>query len=505
MEAYTSFYGFSENPFPATPDPKFFFLSESHREVVASIRYGITERKGFILVSGGAGTGKTSLIRHLASNLGPKVRTVIIDRPHVSPEQLLKDIVVKIGLPLGDHEKGALIRQLNEYLIQNLARQENLAILIDEAQNLSKESMEELRLLSNLETSSSKLVQIVLVGQPEIVGKLNSRDLRQFKQRIVIRSEIRGWNEEDSRKYIDHRLNLVGSNVSEVFTPRALHLIFRFSKGIPGSINTLCDQALQMGYGLGRKKIDASIVKRARKTHSRKVVYTILVLAALMLAIFLGRGYIKSVWQREPEQSPIRQPIADQKVAPLQPEIQTGFPSKESPSPASGEKGRASRPPQPGHQPSWEQPEGEMKGKKIVKVEQGDTLSSLSEKHYKLANITLLDRILIANPRVMNPHLIQAGQNITLPEIGAESLILKFSERGFKIHLGTFMNAENAGEYRKEPSLKNKEIEIAPRKISPKETWHRVMAGNFDTREECLKIIQALREKGLLPALFIPQ
>ena len=222
MDEYLSFYGFSENPFKVTPDPRFFFLSESHREALASIIYGINGRKGFILISGEGGIGKTSLIQYLSSNLGEKVPAVIIDQPDLPIELLLTQVFLKLGLPPEGQIKSSLIHQLNRHLIQRLARDENLAILIDQAHKLSKEVIEELRLLSNLETSSSKLLQIVLVGRPEIEDKLNSKDLRQFKQRIVIRTKMNPLTEEESRQYIDHHLRLVGRESSEVYTPKAI-------------------------------------------------------------------------------------------------------------------------------------------------------------------------------------------------------------------------------------------------------------------------------------------
>ena len=263
MNEYNHFYGFSENPLKVNPDSRFFVLSESNRAALASIIYGIRERKGFILVSGEAGIGKTSLIQYLLKNLEGKMPAVVIDQSDIPIEQLLTKIFLQLGLAPNSQEKTSLINQLNGYLIEKIILGENLAIFIDEAHNLNKETIEELRLLSNFETSRSKLYQIVLVGRPEIERTLNSKDLRPFRQRIVIRSKITRLTEEESKQYIEHHLDLVGSRSSAVFTPGAISLICRQAKGIPRSINSICDKAFWVGYQRSIKRIDSSIVREA--------------------------------------------------------------------------------------------------------------------------------------------------------------------------------------------------------------------------------------------------
>ena len=165
---YTHFYGFSQKPFQVTPDPKFLFLTETHQNALEAVLYGIGERKGFISISGEAGTGKTTILHHILDTLDKSIKTVFITQTQITPKQLLKEITQKLQLSSRDQSKTSLIRQLNQCLLSTLSEQGNLAILIDEAQNLSLEVMEELRMLSNLETRTSKLIQIVFVGQPEL-------------------------------------------------------------------------------------------------------------------------------------------------------------------------------------------------------------------------------------------------------------------------------------------------------------------------------------------------
>jgi general secretion pathway protein A len=499
---YNEFYGFSEEPFNVTPDPRFLYQTPDHREALASMLYGINERKGFVSITGEVGTGKTTLIHHLLNNLDEKVKAVFIYRTNITFEELLKEILLELELPLGDQKKASLIRQLNEYLIQRLSRDEVLAIIIDEAQNLSKEVMEELRTLSNLETPKSKLLQIVLVGQPELEAKLNSEELRQLKQRIGIRRQIRPLSLKESRQYIDHRLNLVGSSSSKVFTAEAVSLICRYAQGIPRTINILCDNALLIGYSLFKKKIDASIIKevlkdmgiltdeeparprsqngeKSRVLPLRTIFYSAFAMLCLVLVIFLGWEYMKITSEKPLPKASISQLMVAQSVV--------------TPTPPPPENKLAS-------EASLSQPKTESKPKKIIAVKEGANLFSLCRKYYNQANTTLVDHILGFNPGITNPHLIRVDQEIEIPEITEASLIIESSDGTCKVYLGTFLRPDSVRQYKDEPALEGREIEVIPWKVSPWETWLRVMVGKFDTREEGLKTIQILREKGLLPS-----
>jgi general secretion pathway protein A len=258
---YEQFFGFSQRPFNVTPDPKFLFMTDTHQEALASLLYGIQERRGFISVSGEVGTGKTTLLNYLLTILDKRVKTIFIFNTHIPFEDLLKEILRTLALRAVDDTKISMIRKLNLYLLKTLERNENVAILIDEAQNLSNEVLEELRMLSNMETGEAKLLQIVLVGQPELERKLNSQELRQLKQRIGIRRQIRPLTGEESRQYIEDRLQKMGSRREDIFTPEALDLICRYSAGIFRNINIICDNAFLIAYALKKKPIDGGIVR----------------------------------------------------------------------------------------------------------------------------------------------------------------------------------------------------------------------------------------------------
>jgi general secretion pathway protein A len=268
---YTQFYNFTENPFNLTPDPKFLYLTPSHREALASMIYGINERKGFIAITGEVGVGKTTLIYTLLNNLNEKVKTAFVYHTSATFEQLLSYILIDLNVPIDSQDKITLLGKLDEYLTHNLSQDETLAIIIDEAQNLPNKVLEEFRLLSNMETSKQKLLQILLVGQPELEAKLNSQDLRQLKQRIGIRRKIKPLNPKEREEYIDHRLKVAESSSKNVFSSDAISAICKYSEGIPRVINIICDNALLIGYSYSQNKITGKIVKEVIEDLGKRI------------------------------------------------------------------------------------------------------------------------------------------------------------------------------------------------------------------------------------------
>ena len=258
---YCTFYQLFENPFKPTPDPRFLFLTPEHREALSSMLYMIRERRGFAAITGDVGTGKTMLVHYLLNALGGRVQTAFIFHTYVSFVQLVQKIFIDLCIPLATDNKVFLVDRLNRYLVERLAEGEIVAVVIDEAHNLSNCVLEELRMLSNLETPRAKLLQILLVGQPELEEKLNSHELRQLKQRIGIRRKIKPLTAAECAKYIDYRLRIVGSSASRVFTSGALALIFERSEGVPRGINMLCDNALLTGYAVRKAVVDEQIVQ----------------------------------------------------------------------------------------------------------------------------------------------------------------------------------------------------------------------------------------------------
>lgn len=258
MTALLDFYGLKTQPFNITTDTELFFESRSHREALASLIYGVEERKGMLLITGEVGTGKTTLCRALMERLPKTVRTSLILNPYFSEVQLLQAIVEDFGLVPEKKTRLDIVKKLDSFLIEASLNQGNAVLVIDEAQNLKPRQLEQIRLLSNLETKHGKLLQIVLVGQPELKTKLRQFDLRQIYQRIVVKYEIQPLDADDTRAYVDFRLARSGTQ-SVTLLPECYAIIQEFSKGIPRLINLLCDRALLLGFVRQQKVLGQDI------------------------------------------------------------------------------------------------------------------------------------------------------------------------------------------------------------------------------------------------------
>jgi len=262
---YAQFYGLRESPFALTPDPRYLFMSEPHKEALASAVYGVQERKGFVLILGEVGTGKTTLIRHLLGRFGPNIRSVFVFNPAVSFMELLQLILRDLELPCPSMRRVEMIDTLNDYLLKEAAAGRYVVVVIDEAQHLSPTVLEEVRMLSNLETARGKLIQILLVGQPELGEKLGRPELRQLRQRISLVAELKPLSYDDTVQYIAHRLEVAGREDGGLFSRRALKVIYRASGGIPRLVNVICDKALVLGYAASAKVIKSRIIKEVLK------------------------------------------------------------------------------------------------------------------------------------------------------------------------------------------------------------------------------------------------
>jgi len=262
---YCNYFGFSERPFELTPDPKFLYLSRGHIEMLASLTYGIHERRGFITIIGEVGTGKTILINTALERLDENTKVAVIFNTDLTFDQMLHMALVDLRLAKADEtlSKVQALHRLNTFAIKQLPWGGNVAFIVDEAQNLDSRSMENLRLLSNLETHKHKLVQIVLSGQPELDAKLSDPKLRQLAQRISLKRYINPLSEKETYGYIQHRLKVAHYEGPSLFNGKAQKLVWNYSGGVPRNINIVCDNALLIGYGLKNKRINEAIVKEA--------------------------------------------------------------------------------------------------------------------------------------------------------------------------------------------------------------------------------------------------
>jgi type II secretory pathway predicted ATPase ExeA len=268
---YEEHFGFREPPFRITPDPRFLYRNPCVEEAAAALAYGIERRKGFLSLVGEAGTGKTTLLRHVLDTLAGNVRTVVLLHPTVEFDEILEYILGELGVPVEGGRKLVLLQRLHEFLVEHTRAGGNVALIVDEAQDLEPRVLEELRLLSNLETGTEKILQIVLAGQPELETKLADPGLRQLRQRIALHVRLRPLSADEVAAYITTRLEFAGSTRTDVFTREASERIAVVSQGIPRVVNVLCDACLVTAYALNTKQVTTRIVDEAWTDYSRLV------------------------------------------------------------------------------------------------------------------------------------------------------------------------------------------------------------------------------------------
>ena len=270
---YTSFFGLNEKPFTITPDPRYLFMSERHGEGLAHLVYGVTESGGFIQLTGEVGTGKTTLVRTLLGQIPAEVDIALILNPELTAIEFLTAICEELGieLPKDKYSKKALVDALNRHLLEAHSRGRRIILLIDEAQNLSAGVLEQLRLLTNLETARQKLLQIILIAQPELREKLAQENLRQLAQRVTGRYHLEPLSREEAFQYIDHRLRVAGA-LTEIFEPTAKREVFRLSGGVPRVMNVICDRALLGAYSQESRMVNKRLVRKAASEVSGQAV-----------------------------------------------------------------------------------------------------------------------------------------------------------------------------------------------------------------------------------------
>lgn len=264
MSGYLQFYGLTEAPFTITPNPRFLYLSAKHHEALNHLLYGIRERKGFVQLTGEVGAGKTTLCRALLEQLPPEqYSTALILNPVLQPDHMMAAIAAEFGLDIRNKDRFQILQILNHFFLEEMAKGRDVVLIIDEAQNLTNDLLEQVRLISNLETDDRKLLQIILMGQPELRDRLNDHSLRQLRQRITIRYHLRPLRFAEVKEYIRHRLHVSGANGHPWFSAAAVWKIFRYSKGIPRLVNAVCDKCLLAGFVHQRGDISLGLASRA--------------------------------------------------------------------------------------------------------------------------------------------------------------------------------------------------------------------------------------------------
>ena len=304
---YLAHFGFTEWPFANTPDPRFVYLSPRHEEALAHLLYGVRERGGFVQLTGEVGTGKTTICRYLLSHLPEGVDVALVVNPMLSPEELLETVCDELGAayPPGALTRKAFVDALYRHLLAAHGRGRRTVLIVDEAQNLSADALEQLRLLTNLETTTEKLLQIVLIGQPELTALLARTELRQVAQRITARYHLRPFAERDTRAYVWRRLQIAGQRTS-LFEPGALAAVHRASRGIPRLVNVICDRALLGAYAEGERTVGARTVRRAAREVAGEGVAVKrwprvgAAVAAAVIALLAVAGGLAGLWRVSP-------------------------------------------------------------------------------------------------------------------------------------------------------------------------------------------------------------
>jgi type II secretory pathway predicted ATPase ExeA len=526
---YTDFYNLKEKPFNLTPSPRYLYLGDVHKEALALLTYGVVERKGFILLTGEVGTGKTTMVQALLSSLEQSVHYVYLSNPVLSQNEFMDYLAFSaFKKKIHFRSKADFLVEFEAFLKGCLQHQENFILLIDEAHKLSFELLEEVRLLSNMETADEKLINIFLVGQPELNEKLSEPQCRALLQRISVRYHIKPLNLQETREYVRNRLRIAGAgNGQRIFPGSTVKSVHQYSEGYPRMINILCDNALLLGYSREKHtitpimikechedlKLDAGAPKEQRAEPKKKVKgergrsewmdfakWILLLVLAFFVGMFLtGKGV--DVYHSLFSGAPGSNVITTSKQVPGQAERMVAPEKEKSPqeSPAgvdeqegrqrapgvgsvSGEGEAETVPPVkevgvPGKETTSTRVAGEVPPVKAVIVKEGDTITGLASEIYGFVNDRLVERIRKSNPDIADINRISVGQKIVFPPLkGANEAPI------YTVYLASFTPIERARNLFQKLSDKGYEAYILPFHDPEKGNLYRVTVGNFNDR-----------------------
>lgn len=494
---YNTYFGFLDSPFSVTPDPRFFYSNPVYLEAYATLQYGIEAKKGFIVITGEVGTGKTTLLRKLLGSLENTVPSVFIFNTYLSFPELLQVTLQDLGLTPKGTSKVTMLQQLNDYLIKQLRQGHTVAALIDEAQNLSDAVLEDLRLLSNLETDREKLLQIVLVGQPELETKLDQPELRQLKQRVAVRCRLNPLKNEEVGPYIDFRLGAAGYTGKALFHRDALQQIALYSKGIPRLINIICDNALLTAYAESKKFVSIDMVREVAadlrivpqleitqakpvpslsisNTETETFVHAISDRAPghkLRRLINVGFGTILGLLVLASVASVINPPNFRTKAEKSFAVVKHNLNQESLPKNANAEV------------------EVKRKEQRIT-IKFGATIYKIAIDAYG-ANTTLgMDLIKELNPQIENLNWVSAGQDLVLPSLTLETLTRRQPDGSYYLIVASFRSPIAADEHARLLRNKGYRVSVTPRKVSDNLLLHRVKIDGLRNLEEANQIWQ---------------
>jgi type II secretory pathway predicted ATPase ExeA len=527
---YEQHFGLRESPFSITPDPRFFFANSIYLEAFANLRYGIEAKKGFIAVTGEVGTGKTTLLRKLMLNLDKTIQTVLVFNTDVTFNELLRVILRDLGLPTAGKDRLGMVEELNDYLIEQLEHGQTVCLLIDEVQNLSDESLEGLRLLSNLETDRQKLLQIVLMGQPEFQAKLDQPNLRQLKQRIAIRCEIARLTDYEVGPYINFRLGVAGCDDHELFDPEAVEKIAVCSKGIPRLINVICDNALLIAFAASQRIVSADVVgevvrdlrlapgSQFPKNESNQAVPIIPPAA--------GFGILSSETTVQTPQRRSKGSLAAATAASLVIVILLGFATLTDPESFFMETGKSLT----GYQKNLSEWALLVTGQKAdppritvkiadaglqtaeigtessdhrVTIQYGSTVFQIATDAYGSSAVLGMDLIKEFNPDIQNLNWINAGQDLLLPALTEETLLRQQPDGSFRILVASFLSRREADEFAERILRDGFSVIVTAKPVSNNLVLHRLEISGLTNLQNAKQTIQTGFKNRWLP--FTPK
>jgi general secretion pathway protein A len=493
---YNSYFGFSVSPFRVTPDPSFFYTNPVYQEAYANLRYGIEAKKGFIVITGEVGTGKTTLLRKLMTDSQEgTIHTVFVFNTYLDFIELLQVIHYDLGLGLKAANKVTLLQELNEYLITQLKEAHVVSVLVDEAQNLSDEALEGLRLLSNLETDQEKLIQIVLIGQPELQARLDQPGLRQLKQRVALQCRLTPLKDKEVCRYIEFRLRAAGYNGKHLFYPDAYRQIALYSNGIPRLVNIICDNALLCAYARSQKIVSADIINEAardlgleppvEKNKSSVAVTKVepetpLIKAASTVphhrlrrmvrvavggfAVILGFIVVASLTEPQNFQTNTGRALGFAKGNLKQWVLFIGH-QKPLPAKVNSEV------------------KIEQKQQKLI-IPRGSNIYKIATETYGSNSALGMDLIKEFNPEIKSLARISAGRALLLPSLTPETLLRRQSDGSYHLIVASFQSSTEADEYARGLRNKGYQVTITSRRVADDLLLHRVEIDGLKNSEE---------------------
>jgi general secretion pathway protein A len=499
-ESYNSYFGLRESPFSVTPDPRFFYANTIYVDAFATLRYGIKAKKGFVVITGEVGTGKTTLLRVLLHALEDTVKSVFIFNTYLTFPELLQVTLHDLGLTPKDQSKVTMLQELNDYLIEQLKLGHTVTMLIDEAQNLSDEVLENLRLLSNLETDQAKLIQIVLMGQPELQAKLAQPHLRQLKQRVALRCKLKPLKAKEVSPYIDSRLKAVGYEGKALFDPAAIKRIAFYSKGIPRVINIICDNALLSACAASRQIVSADTIDevtrdlalcsdppvteaddapdgvapeveeetalrsvpneapqhRAIPLSAAGIGAAVVMFVLIAVASVIGPGELFRVAGKRSES------VKHHWLVPVSQQPK-----------AAPQKTKEETDPKPQH--------------RYVMIPQGATIKKIALDTYGPDTTLGMDLIKEYNPQIRNLNWVLPGENLLLPSLTQQTLLRKQPDGSYRFIVASFSNRGEADAYARVLENNGYRVTITPNRVADNLTLQRVQIDGLKNLEEAMK------------------